>query len=334
MGIDFNTIEDFLTSDSFVAWVFKTDEKDADYWDTWLADNPDKQLLVKDAVRFLKAIKITELPLGETQLASAEARLKNAITLERGNKNSRLITMNRRRIWYAAAAVFLIGILAVSLNFFTNPQQQPQFASNYGQIIQDKLPDGTEIILNAHSNISYPKIWKEGTDREVWIKGEAFFHVKKTARHNKFIVHTDAFDIEVTGTSFDVINRAGKSSIILKEGSVKIHRPGEADIMMHPGDIVEYTNNKIQKNTVTRQDYLAWTESKLVFDNTSLTEVAEIIKHHYGVDVKLVGENLPAKTISGIMPNNNLSILLQSLEATQEFSIKRIDNTITISAKN
>jgi ferric-dicitrate binding protein FerR (iron transport regulator) len=48
-------------------------------------------------------------------------------------------------------------------------------------------------------------------------------------------VHTDAFDIEVTGTSFNVVNRNGVSTVILKEGSVKIHRPGAAELVMVPG---------------------------------------------------------------------------------------------------
>ena len=103
---------------------------------------------------------------------------------------------------------------------------------------------------------------------------------------------------------------------------------------MKPGDFVEFTNEKIQKKTVTKQDYLAWTESKLVFDNNSLKEVAEIITQHYGIEVKLQGNNLSEKTITGIMPNDNLDILLQSLEATQEFTIQRTNNAITIANKN
>jgi ferric-dicitrate binding protein FerR (iron transport regulator) len=147
-------------------------------------------------------------------------------------------------------------------------------------------------------------------------------------------VHTDAFDIEVTGTSFNVKNMNGKSSIILKEGSVIIHRKGEPDIKMKPGDYVAFNDNQIQKKVVTKDDYLIWTQNKLVFDNTSLSEVAKIITEHYGVKVKLQGENIEQKTISGIMPNDNLDVLISSLEATQEFSIKRSEDVLTINNKN
>ena len=334
MQMNFNQAEDFISDDSFVSWVYKTDEKHIAQWEMWIAGNPDKKVLAEEAATLLQHLRINESPVSAEQLAAAQARLNNAIDAGGENISARVIGIKRRKIWYAAAAVLFVAVLTISLKFLFSPADKPQLATNYGQIKQDKLPDGTEIILNANSTLTYPKEWKEGTDREVWIKGEAFFHVKKTVQHNKFIVHTDAFDIEVTGTSFDVINRNGKSSIILKEGSVKIHRPGEAEIIMKPGDFVEFTNEQIQKKTITKQDYLAWTESKLVFDNNSLKEVAEIITQHYGIEVRLQGNNLSEKTITGIMPNDNLDVLLQSLEATQEFTIQRTNNAITIANKN
>lgn len=332
MQMNFNQVEDFISDDSFVSWVYKTNEKHIAQWDTWIADNPGKKAMAEEAATLLMQFRIKESPVSDEQVAAALARLNNAIAAE--SNKTKVIGINRRKIWYAAAAVVLAGILTISVKFLVNTAGKPQLATNYGQIKQEKLPDGTEIILNANSKLTYPKVWKEDADREVWIKGEAFFHVKKTAHRNKFIVHTDAFDIEVTGTSFDVINRNGKSSIVLKEGSVKIHRPGQATILMKPGDFVEFANEQIQKKTVTKQDYLAWTESKLVFDNTSLKDVADIITQHYGIEVKLADNNLSDKTITGIMPNDNLDVLLQSLEATQEFIIQRTNNAITIANKN
>ena len=287
-----------------------------------------------EAAVILLQLRLTEASVSDQQLNAAATRLKNAIEAEQQGSPAKIISIRRRKIWYSvAAAVILIGVLTFSLQYLFNGTAKPQLATTYGQIRQDKLPDGSEVTLNANSELTYPTQWKEGTDREVWIKGEAFFHVKKTPRHDKFIVHTDAFDIEVTGTSFDVINRNGKSSIILKEGSVKIHRPGEAVIFMKPGDFVEFAEKQIQKKTIAKQDYLAWTENKLVFDNTPLTEFAAIIKEHYGIEVKLAGDGISEKTLNGIMPNDNLEILLQSLEATGEYGIQRSKTAITITNK-
>jgi ferric-dicitrate binding protein FerR (iron transport regulator) len=74
----------------------------------------------------------------------------------------------------------------------------------------------------------------------------------------------------------------------------------------------------------------AWKEHKLSFDNTSLKDVAAIIKEQYGVTVRLDGERVGEKTVSGIMPNNNLDVLLKALEATTEFKIVQRDDEISI----
>lgn len=335
MQNDFNTTEDFLADESFVSWVLQTDESSGAQWDSWIGANPAKLELVQQAITMLQQIRINENVVSPTQQASAETRLLQTIQNEKADKAGKLISINRRKWWYsAAAAAVLAGMVWYSISFNDNKIPTPQLATTYGQVQQDKLPDGTEVILNANSNISYQPNWKEGADREVWIKGEAFFHVKKTAHRDKFTVHTDGFDIEVTGTSFNVVNRNNISSIILKEGSVKIHRKGEADINMVPGDVVEFNNKQIQKKTTQKTDYLAWTESKLVFDSTPIAAAAASIKEIYGVEVVLKGNGITDKTITGILPNNNLAVLLQALEGTQDFEIKQTGNTITISNKN
>ena len=326
MNNNYNHTEDFINDESFVSWVFKTDTKDTAAWDAWLSDNPAKIKEANEARDILISLQVKDIPVSEQQLARAEERLRSS--LQTNKAQSKVISINRKALWYAAAAVLILS-LAFSLGIIFNSPEKSKLATNYGQVQKNKLPDGTEVILNAHSTITYGKKWKEGTDREVWIKGEAFFHVKKTPTHDKFIVHTDAFDIEVTGTSFNVINNDGKSSVILKEGSVKIHRTGEAEIVMKPGDFVEFSNDQIQKKTVTKQDYIAWTDNKLVFDNTPLTEVANTIKQHYGVEVNLEGDNIGAERITGIMPNDNLDVLLEALNATQEIKVIHTKDSIT-----
>ena len=103
---------------------------------------------------------------------------------------------------------------------------------------------------------------------------------------------------------------------------------------MVPGDMVEFSKEQIEKKIVQKNDYLAWTENKLVFDNTPISEVVNTIHQHYGVEVELKDNDLKQKTITGILPNNNLTVLLQALEATQDFEITNSDKVITIGKKN
>ena len=64
------------------------------------------------------------------------------------------------------------------------------------------LPDGSSVLLNRHSSLSYPKRFKSD-NREVQLTGEAYFEVSKDQKH-PFIVQTEHINVQVLGTHFNV----------------------------------------------------------------------------------------------------------------------------------
>jgi ferric-dicitrate binding protein FerR (iron transport regulator) len=90
----------------------------------------------------------------------------------------------------------------------------------------------------------------------------------------------------------------------------------------------------LEKRPVKNDSVLAWKEHKLIFDNTPLRELVKIIKEHYGINVTLASEAVGDMTISGILPNDNLDVLLQSLDATTDFEVVRENDTIMIRGKH
>src|SRR4029079_16643453 len=97
------------------------------------------------------------------------------------------------------------------------------------------------------------------------------------------------------------------------------------------GDFVEINNSNLEKRKANQESILAWKDSRLIFDNTPMQEAVRIIHEHYGVNVIITDTSLNSKPINGILPNNNLDVLLQSLEATNDFKITRKENEISIS---
>lgn len=335
MSLPINTVEELLCHESFLAWYFKTDAGAVEDWNMRIANDPSLKKLTDEATELLNIIRIKEQPVDAQRLRHAEQKLMET-TAPSGHIGTaaKVVSMQSRRNinsrWWAAAAIIFLTSLGIWQ--YTRITGKLAIQTAYGEIRNNNLPDGSQVMLNANTTINY-RNWKQNTDREVWIKGEAFFHVKKTAQKNRFIVHTGNFDVIVTGTQFNVNNRSDKSSVLLKEGSVII-KGEEKEIHMKPGDYVEFSNNTgLQKKDINSAPILAWTDHKFVFENTPMSEVASLVTEYFGIKVTLADEAVASSTISGIMPNDNLDVFLQSLQALSEYEIVKSDNEIKIRKK-
>lgn len=325
---DYNEVEDFLSDDSFLNWYFRSDETDTNNWENWMTSNPDKKSLINEAVKFLNELKLNEKEIPFFQIDAAHTRFLNRINEVKQYSRPAVTPSIRRRWWLAAASVAAIFICFYLWKDVSSVR--PAFQTQYGEIKQQQLPDGSEIVLNANSKISYASQWEKGQSREVWIKGEVFFQVRKTAEKSKFIVHTDKFDIVVTGTQFNVVNKQGKSNVLLKEGSITIITKDGKSISMKAGDYYEYVQADVIKREVKTESILAWKDNKIDFDNITLNDAATLIKEHYGVDVKITDVSLAKKQLNGIMANDNLDVLLNAIKEALEVQVIKNENEVVI----
>jgi transmembrane sensor len=326
MPIVYTAVEDLLCDESFLAWYFKADPGAEEQWQKWMNREPQNRSLAEEAIVFLQSLQFREKSLSASTMTGAENRLLTTIhQLEQANKGRWIAGKGR---WIAAACLLLLAGSLFGVAYFRTKKNE--LRTYYGEVRENRLPDGTEVTVNADSRITYSPGWKDGKDREVWLKGEAFFHVAKTPLKSRFIVHANHFDIIVTGTQFNVVSREDKSNVMLKEGSVILHTETGNDLKMAPGDFVEYHSAELEKRRAKTDSVIAWKDRKLVFDHTPVSELVKIVREHYGVIVVPADEKIAAKTISGIMPNDNLDVLLQTLEATGEYKILREKDTVII----
>lgn len=231
-----------------------------------------------------------------------------------------------------ASLFFLISISILGSVFYFN-----YYSSN--NIIGDgkatQLVDGTQVKLSPSSTLTLNNNFSFEKSREVWVKGEAHFHVSKKLNKQPFLVHTKAFDIEVTGTQFTVNNTEDLVSVLLQEGSVNLHFPGGEVVRMKPGDF--FSINEISNDQVVVKDRKATPsqlERHIVFDNTPISQVIREIESRYNVTIYIESDELKTKQITGILPNDNLLILLDALGAAMDCKITNNNNNIIIKASN
>ena len=83
-----------------------------------------------------------------------------------------------------------------------------------------ELSDGTKVWLNAETELRFPVSFS-GNTRDVYLKGEAYFEVKKDA-DCPFLVHSSMGCVKVLGTSFNVRYYADEREVVTTLESGKV----------------------------------------------------------------------------------------------------------------
>ena len=263
------------------------------------------------------------------------ARIKSSISKERTEPKAKRSSLYRK--WYAIAAS-LTGILLVAVLSFLYIQQPTYilYETAFEETKTISLPDGSLVTLNANSSLRLSDDFHD--EREVWLKGEAFFEVEEVSRKQeagliKFTVHTDRLDVEVLGTAFNVQDWQKKTQVVLAHGKVRLKAANQQEMTMLPGELAEITEGKsrIKKIEVNPELYTSWKENKLYCDDTPLSEIADLIRFRFGKEVYFQQDNLGDITITGTLPLQDLSLLSKILQETLKINIQAYETKIVIS---
>ena len=246
-----------------------------------------------------------------------------------------------RLAWKVAASVALL-LLSVSL-WYAWLNQPVTYTTRYGETKTVRLPDSSTVVLNGNSTLTLAADWT--SDREVWLEGEAYFHVTRrsasaedsslpsSTEYRKFTVHANALNVEVLGTEFNVRQWSEQTSVVLKSGKIRLHRPNYPDTLtMRPGERVTLReqDQTLEKEAVNPETYLAWTEQRLDFEGTTLAEIARIIEETYGYSVIIRDESLRDKRFQGSIAAEDLTILLEGLSEAFDLRITQQGKQIII----
>jgi len=229
-----------------------------------------------------------------------------------------------RRLWVqvsSVAAILIIGLLLGSaITYLTSRSktlsEQLVFETPRGEKSLVKLPDGSEVWLNANSRLVYNSF--SANRRQVELKGEAFFNVSRNEK-TPFIVKTDECEIEVLGTTFNVMayNEFGRKEITLLSGKVNVHFDG-ADQVIKPGQALILKDHLVRIVEVNPAQASGWVENKFNFKNIPLSELMKRLENWYDVDITL--ENNTGMEINYTGTFKNEETIWQVLDAIRVYT--------------
>lgn len=194
------------------------------------------------------------------------------------------------------------------------------------------LADGTHIWMNADSELKYP-IKFTGENREVYLKGEAYFDVAPDASC-PFIVNVGELDIRVLGTSFNVMAYADEARIetTLESGRVEI-RQNRKEVELQPGmqAVYEKSSGKLSSRKVNTLLYTSWKDSQMVFEELRLEELFNRLGRWYDVDVFYQNNELKDIRLTGnLSKHEHVSTILELIGSMGKADFKVNDRTIIV----
>ncbi|AWW32860.1 hypothetical protein DN752_23465 [Echinicola strongylocentroti] len=202
-----------------------------------------------------------------------------------------------------------------------------------GESFTLSLADGTKVWLNSESIIKYPSSFGEKT-REIEFTGEGYFEVAKDASR-PFVLQSQSQTIKVLGTAFNLTSYKDEDSITttLVEGSVALETSTGKDMVLHPNDQARLsrTNGRLIKKEVDVENFIAWKDGVMYFDNEELQVILSRMARWYDIKAVFENESLKTQRFTGeIVRYEEISQFLAMLEASGIVEFKIKDNVVIV----
>lgn len=244
--------------------------------------------------------------------------------------------------WAASIAVLLVCGTYFTTILTRKPTLDTWFIFNSGRQSVDSLmlSDGTSVMLNSDSRLTYPKTF--GNKREVLLSGQAFFKVHHDAQH-PFTVKTRDMNVTALGTQFEVFSYEHDKTIetTLLQGKVRVdtrnpNHPGVMDEhILYPNEKLTYNRNgMVIIEKVNADNYLAWRNGgRLSFRDTPLADILPRLEKWYEQKITCSPDIASHYRFTFTIHNESLDMILNMISASTSLKYKLIRNNCYVITK-
>ncbi|KLT70390.1 MULTISPECIES: FecR family protein [Flavobacterium] len=311
----YTEIEDFLSDKSFQSWILS--QIDEDGWEEWTLENQQRAKLVEDARLFLLAMKAPNSELSNSDIHKA---LQD--TWSKIEKKENQIDSTQNNTFSFLKKYFLAGVAAalffclMSVWFYKSTSSTSHEVVTYNELIDDNkeglveqtnnsskpqiitLSDGSSVLLQPNSKLSYPKIFT-GNERKVYLSGEGFFEISKNPK-KPFFVYANEIVTKVVGTSFRVKAYSDQPNVevLVRTGKVKVKSNelvsmSDREVVLLPNQALRFQRSDLTFNKITNitQDKTLVSSvgniEQLSFEFTDIpvAQIFETIEQAYLIDI-------------------------------------------------
>lgn len=275
----------------------------------------------------------------ETAWAAFEEKLEKRFpaatgaTTEKGSPEARVVRMNPLRMalrYAAAAAVLLAAGYWILFPGAGSGAGMISLRTGAGEKSEVTLPDGSTVLLNERSELTYAKPFEE---RKVTLVGEAFFQVARVDGKS-FAIEAEGATTTVLGTSFNVraYPSESKVEVSVKTGKVALRKTGDESrqVILEAGQAGAYNKqeNTVGETLISNAD--AWKTSRLEFDSIPMSAVVEALERYFDIDIEVANPRILKCTFQGRFEKPELQQVLQTLEFTMMLEADKQNGTYVL----
>ncbi|MGX7687881.1 FecR family protein [Flectobacillus roseus] len=349
---------DFISDESFRAWVLENSEEETAFWEQWMLLNPDKRADILESKGILLSIYKAFDHVSDVEV-SLELEKLNA-QLDESEAQHKLVRWPWNKIFYAAASVLLIlGVFWLNKGRESSLQIEKSIALAQGSSLKwitkenttdhqmtVNLEDGSTIVLQKNSKILYPEKF-EKEQRKVILIGEAFFEVAKNPSR-PFFVFADKLVTKVLGTSF-LIQANGNDKtvkVVVKTGKVSVFENTESNLDEHTNHkkleglvltpnqqvVFDETDKRMIRSLVDSPNLLKVPIQNQVFEftNVPISEVFKVLEKAYGVNIVYDADVMKNCYLTASLDDEPLFEKLNLICKTLDAKYEQVDAQIVI----
>ncbi len=307
---------------------------DKEKLDRWIAENPEQKSILDNT----KSIWETSAAIGHSIEVNEDLAWSNVASKL---KHGKAVGFHQNKAFWAIAASFAL-LLTVGYVFFNtlipDEVEEEAFSTHWSAsqaAVSKALADGSVVVLNKGAKLSMPSKFSKN-ERHVKLEGEASFDVKRMPE-KPFIIDAGSFaHVQVLGTSFNVkANADGSVEVKVRTGKVKLFSADNNEVILLPDDL-GYFNPKtkeITKSTNSDPNYDLWRTKRLVFNNTELAKVVEVLSGYYETSIDIDSKGLKKMRLTATFANEPLDQVLELIKESLEIDVVKSGSKFTIIEK-
>lgn len=354
---------DFVLDEDFIQWVYKA--RNDLFWNDWLRQNPDKQIIVAEARRILLSLQPATAMIEENDVDDEVNKLLNTIRNTEQAPVHKIEKGSDRKWWWAAASLIILAGIAIltitllnrnpsteqfSYKVITATRQLIEHVNTSDKSIRISMPDGSTAELAPASRLSYANDFRDSANRDVYLSGEAFFNVTKSPKQ-PFRVFANGIVTKVLGTSF-TIRSFEKEKIIkvtVRTGKVRVYSQTDEpentamnaiypdDILLTPNQeaIFQKEQQKFQKKILEKPVIIdpRMSLNSMIYEETPVVKVLNEFRKAYGISIIYDEDSLKTCTITADLTDESLYSRLDLICKAIDANYEIINSEVFIRAK-